>query len=84
MSYIDVKNLGFKYATKAGISISAADIIIPKNKQARIDGAKIEIKKAQAQYDQGSLADQERYNKSIDIWTETSEAMGKEMMAVGF
>ncbi|MCI7484752.1 MAG: DNA-directed RNA polymerase subunit beta/beta' [Helicobacter sp.] len=77
-----LKNLGFKYATKAGISISAADIIIPKNKQARIDGAKIEIKKAQAQYDQGSLADQERYNKSIDIWTETSEAMGKEMMKV--
>lgn len=82
-SFLDnLKNLGFQYATKAGISISAADIIVPKDKQKRIDEAKVEIKKAQTQYDQGSLADQERYNKSIDIWAETSEAMGKEMMKI--
>ena len=76
----NLKNLGFKYATKAGISISAADIIIPHDKISMIDDAKEEIKKIQSQFEQGLLTAQERYNKSIDIWTETSEKMGKLMM----
>ncbi len=76
----NLKNLGFKYATKAGISISAADIIIPQNKMSMIDEAKAKIKQIQSEFEQGLLTAQERYNKSIDIWTETSEAMGKLMM----
>ncbi len=76
----NLKNLGFKYATKAGISISAADIIIPHNKATMIDEAKKEIKRIQGEFEQGLLTAQERYNKSIDIWTETSEKMGKLMM----
>lgn len=78
----DLKNLGFRYATKAGISISAADIIIPSDKESKILKAKKEAKQVQSDFDQGLLAAQERYNKSIDIWTETSEAMGKEMMKI--
>lgn len=76
----NLKNLGFKYATKAGISISAADIIVPENKQEAIELAKSEVKKIQMQYDQGLLTEQERYNKIIDIWTDTNNKMSKEMM----
>lgn len=76
----NLKNLGFKYATKAGISISAADIIVPHDKIKMIDEAKKEIKRIQGEFEQGLLTAQERYNKSIDIWTETSERMGKLMM----
>ncbi|WP_304370878.1 DNA-directed RNA polymerase subunit beta', partial [uncultured Helicobacter sp.] len=76
----NLKNLGFRYATKAGISISAADIIIPHDKAKMIDDAKKEIKRIQGEFEQGLLTAQERYNKSIDIWTETSEKMGKLMM----
>ena len=76
----NLKNLGFKYATKAGISISAADIIIPQDKMGMIEEAKKEIKRIQGEFEQGLLTAQERYNKSIDIWTETSEKMGKLMM----
>ena len=76
----NLKNLGFRYATKAGISISAADIIVPENKQQAIDLAKSEVKKIQLQYDQGLLTEQERYNKIIDIWTDTNNKMSKEMM----
>ncbi|MCE3037406.1 DNA-directed RNA polymerase subunit beta/beta' [Helicobacter sp. faydin-H20] len=78
----NLKSLGFTYATKAGISISAADIIVPETKQKTIDFAKSEVKKIQAQYDQGLLTDQERYNKIIDIWTDANNKMSKEMMAL--
>lgn len=75
-----LKDLGFKYATKAGISISAADIIVPENKQKVIDSAKVKVKEIQAQFESGLLTEQERYNKIIDIWTETNNNMSKEMM----
>ncbi len=76
----NLKDLGFKYATLAGVSISADDIIVPENKEEIIQGAKDEVKKIQAQYDQGLLTEQERYNKIIDIWTETNNSMSKMMM----
>lgn len=76
----DLKDLGFKYATKAGISISAYDVIVPNDKQSIIDEAKNQVKAIQAQFDKGLLTEQERYNKIIDIWTDTSNKMGKDMM----
>lgn len=76
----NLKDLGFKYATIAGISISAADIIVPENKEQIIVEAKNEVKKIQIQYDQGLLTEQERYNKIIDIWTNTNNHMSKMMM----
>lgn len=75
-----LKTLGFRYATKAGISISMEDIITPKDKQKMVEKAKVEVKKIQQQYDQGLLTDQERYNKIIDTWTEVNDKMSKEMM----
>lgn len=78
----NLKNLGFRYATRAGISISAADIIVPQDKQKVVEITKNEVKKIQAQYDQGLLTEQERYNKIIDIWTDTNNKMSKEMMAL--
>ena len=76
----NLKDLGFKYATKAGISISAYDVIVPNDKQSIIDEAKKQVKAIQMQFDKGLLTEQERYNKIIDIWTDTSNTMGKDMM----
>ena len=73
----NLKNLGFKYATKAGISIAAPDIITPDDKQTMIEAARNEIKVVQGAFESGSSTAQERYNKIIDIWTRTSEEMGK-------
>lgn len=78
----NLKDLGFKYATKAGVSISAADIIVPENKQSVIDGAKAKVKEIQTQFESGLLTEQERYNKIIDIWTDTNNNMSKEMMSL--
>lgn len=76
----DLKDLGFEYATKAGISISAYDVLVPNDKQSMIDDAKKKVKNIQSQFDSGLVTEQERYNKIIDIWTDTSNSMGKDMM----
>ncbi|MCR4942021.1 MAG: DNA-directed RNA polymerase subunit beta' [Campylobacter sp.] len=75
-----LKNLGFRYATKAGISISIADIIVPKTKGKHIDEAKKRVREIQRQYGAGLLTDSERYNKIVDIWTDTNNSVASEMM----
>lgn len=64
--------MGFKYATKVGVSISIDDIKIPELKAGRVIEAKTEVKEIQRQYGAGLLTDQERYNKIIDIWTDAN------------
>jgi DNA-directed RNA polymerase subunit beta' len=76
----DLKNLGFKYATKAGISISVEDILTPADKEDQIREAKNEVIEVQKQFTNGLLTEQERYNKIIDIWTAINNKLGTEMM----
>ncbi|MDR1451220.1 MAG: DNA-directed RNA polymerase subunit beta' [Helicobacteraceae bacterium] len=75
-----LKNLGFRYATKAAISISAADILVPDDKEKAIAAAKKKVKEIQAQYASGLLTEQERYNKIIDLWTDTQNGVAEAMM----
>ncbi|MDU5325688.1 DNA-directed RNA polymerase subunit beta', partial [Campylobacter ureolyticus] len=76
----DLKDLGFDWATKAAVSISMADIITPKSKAKYVEEAKKEVKEIQSQYGVGLLTDSERYNKIIDIWTNTNTKVAREMM----
>ncbi|MCG3717382.1 DNA-directed RNA polymerase subunit beta', partial [Aliarcobacter butzleri] len=76
----DLKNLGFKYATVAGISISIDDIRVPENKIMHISKSKKDVIEVQKQFSQGLLTEQERYNKIIDIWTEVNNKLASEMM----
>ncbi len=76
----DIKNLGFSQATKAGISISIDDVIIPEEKYPLIDNSKNKVKEIQKQFDAGLLTEQERYNKIIDVWTDTNNTVAKMMM----
>ena len=71
----DLKDLGFRQATLAGISISINDLIIPKEKEKFIRDAKQEVAKVEDQYRKGIITGRERYNKIIDIWTHTTEAL---------
>ncbi len=76
----NLKDLGFKYATDAGISISITDIIIPEAKGEHVAIAKKEVIEVQKQFNQGLLTEQERYNKIIDIWTALNNKLGSQMM----
>lgn len=76
----DLKNLGFRYATDAGISVSIDDIRVPESKEGHIAKSKKDVIEVQKQFSQGLLTEQERYNKIIDIWTEVNNKLGSEMM----
>ena len=76
----NLKNLGFKYATRAGVSVSIDDIKVPETKIAKIAEAKKKVREIQKQYSSGLLTEQERYNKIIDIWTDTNNDVASEMM----
>ncbi|MDD5400698.1 MAG: DNA-directed RNA polymerase subunit beta' [Sulfurimonas sp.] len=75
-----LKNLGFKHATESGVSISIDDIKIPSTKEAKIAESKNRVFEIQKQYEAGLLTEQERYNKIIDVWTDTNNTLATQMM----
>ncbi len=68
-----LKELGFREATRAGISIGITDMVIPKEKEAELKHAYTEIGVVQKQFNRGIITDGERYNKIIDIWTHAGD-----------
>ncbi len=78
----NLKDMGFKYATKVGVSISIDDIKIPEIKDKLVISAKEEVKEIQRQYGSGLLTDQERYNKIIDIWTDANNSIAEGLMGL--
>ncbi|MBU0679708.1 MAG: DNA-directed RNA polymerase subunit beta' [Verrucomicrobia bacterium] len=74
-----LKELGFEFATLAGISIGIADMTIPLEKQSILSLAQDQINEVEAQYRKGVITDGERYNKIIDIWTHATEEISNVM-----
>jgi DNA-directed RNA polymerase subunit beta' len=74
-----LKELGFLYATKAGISIGISDMVIPSVKFKLVDAAEHEVVKVQQQYLDGAITNGERYNKVIAIWSDVTEKVADEM-----
>jgi DNA-directed RNA polymerase subunit beta' len=72
---------GFRYATKAGVSICADDMIVPEEKEPILNAAEEEVKEIEAQYSSGLVTQGERYNKVVDIWSHTNDQVAKAMMA---
>ncbi|MDA7816958.1 DNA-directed RNA polymerase subunit beta' [Sulfurimonas sp.] len=75
-----LKDLGFKHATEAGVSISIDDIRIPETKAAKVTESKNKVIEIQKQFEAGLLTEQERYNKIIDVWTDTNNTLATQMM----
>ncbi len=76
-----LKEIGFSYATKAGVSICIDNMHIPTKKEVLLDGAKKEVGEVESQYSEGLITNGERYNKVIDIWAHVSEQVANEMMS---
>ncbi len=74
-----LKELGFREATKAGVSIGISDMIIPKEKELQLSNAYKQIKLVEQQYRKGIITDGERYNKIIDIWTHAGDEISNVM-----
>src|SRR5437867_6034497 len=75
----EVKDLGFRYATKAGLSIGIDDMVIPDNKKTLVRDADKQVFNVQQQYLDGAITNGERYNKVIEIWSAITEKVADEM-----
>jgi DNA-directed RNA polymerase subunit beta' len=71
----ELKYLGFRYASQAGISISIEDLKIPFVKNVMLEKANQEIRNAEKIYLKGKITDVERFQKIIDTWSLTSESL---------
>ena len=71
---------GFRLATRAGISICIDDMLVPQEKHRLIADAEKEVKEIEQQYVSGLVTAGERYNKVVDIWGKTGDAVSKVMM----
>ena len=76
----ELKYLGFKYATQAGISISIEDLKIPFVKNLMLEKANQEIINAEKIYLKGKITDVERFQKIIDTWSLTSESLKEQVI----
>ena len=76
----ELKYLGFKYASQAGISISIEDLKIPFVKNLMLEKANQEIRNAEKIYLKGKITDVERFQKIIDTWSLTSESLKEQVI----
>ncbi|MEE9167936.1 MAG: DNA-directed RNA polymerase subunit beta' [Candidatus Neomarinimicrobiota bacterium] len=76
----DLKDLGFKYATQSGVSISVEDVVVPDEKDDIISEAFQEVDEIHKKFQRQVLTEGERYNKVIDVWTHATNLVAAKMM----
>ncbi len=76
----DLKELGFKYATKSGISIASSDLHIPKEKKAIMKASEEIVKQITEYYEKGFITEDERYKHAIKVWGRTKNDIAKVMI----
>ena len=74
-----LKDLGFKYSTIAGITVSAADVVRSDSKDKIIAEAKEKVEKLKKQYKKGLITETERYNGVIKIWSDATDEVKNEL-----
>ncbi len=74
-----LKELGFRYATAGGLSVSLEDVQVPKEKEEIISKAQKNVDEVYSQYTRGFITNGERYNKVIDIWTRATTRVAEKL-----
>ena len=75
-----IKQTGYKYSTLSGLTVSMADVTIPKEKWDIIADADAEVDNYEKLYRRGLITDEERYEKVIDIWRETTDKVTEALL----
>jgi DNA-directed RNA polymerase subunit beta' len=78
-----LKELGFRFATRAGVSISIDDLKVPDEKRDMLEQAEETIRATESRYTKGEITEVERFQKVIDTWNATSESL-KDQVVVNF
>ncbi len=74
-----LKAAGFHWATRAGVTISIGDVVTPAKKAEILNGYELKAEKVQSQYEKGLITDDERRQELIEIWTQASAEVAREM-----
>ena len=75
-----IKELGFTYATKAGVTVSKNDIVTPPDKEEILSGVEDEVAKAQKNYDRGLITEDERHEQVVSMWNKATDEVGEAML----
>jgi len=75
-----VKNFGYHYSTFAGVSVGVEDLVIPPQKKDLLNKADKEVAQIEKDYKSGKIINEERYRKTIEVWSRTTQAVTKAMM----
>jgi len=76
----NIKNLGFQYSFKGGLSFNISDVVLPDTKEGLIDAAKVEVDEIWENYNNGFITNNERYNQIIDIWTRVNSKVSDALL----
>ncbi len=76
----DLKELGFKFATRAGTTISITDIQVPEEKEEVLAETEEQVEEVEKQYKRGLISNEERYQKVIDLWNQAKEKITEALM----
>ena len=76
----DIKDMGYKYSTKAAITVSIADVIVPESKKDILEAADAEVDEITKQYRRGLISDEERYNSVIKVWDKATSDVTNAMI----
>ncbi|MFN7967652.1 MAG: DNA-directed RNA polymerase subunit beta', partial [Acidobacteriota bacterium] len=74
-----LKNLGFRYSTRAGVSIGIDDMVIPAEKERLVEDARQQQIEVEQQYRDGAITGGERYNKVVAIWSDVTDRVAEAM-----
>ena len=76
----NIKNLGFQYSFKGGLSFNISDVVLPDTKEGLIEAAKVEVDEIWENYNNGFITNNERYNQIIDIWTRVNSKVSDALL----
>lgn len=68
-----IKDIGFRYATRSGLTIAIDDITVPENKEQIVKGVEGKVAEVEKQYRRGLITEDEQYVKTVELWTEATE-----------
>ncbi len=71
----DIKAMGYKYSTRAAMTVSISDMTVPAKKQELIEEAEATVEKISRQYKRGIITEEERYREVVDVWKDTDEQL---------
>ncbi|MGL4786486.1 MAG: DNA-directed RNA polymerase subunit beta', partial [Cetobacterium sp.] len=77
----DIKNFGYHYATFAGVSVGIEDLEIPETKKSILEEADQKVAEIEADYKAGKIINEERYRKTVALWSETTAKVTDAMMS---